>query len=96
MRLVETGESRTPRPREPINRMYYKLVRRFVLGLFRHRRRILERPSRLIFGRPYRHRFGRIPDLWRLTSPPPGIAGSRRSRFRRLERIHVRQLFFAT
>ena len=44
---METGESRTPRPEEPISRMYYKLVRRFVLGLFRHRRRILERPSRL-------------------------------------------------
>ncbi len=44
--MVETGESRTPRPEEPINRMYYKLVRRFVLGLFRHRRRILKRPSR--------------------------------------------------
>ena len=94
--MVETGESRTPRPEEPIIRIYYKLVRRFVLGLFRHRRRILERPSRLNFGRPYRRLVGRIPDLWRLTSPPPGLAGSRRSRFRRLERIHVRQLLFAT
>ena len=25
--------------------MYYKLVRRFALGLFRHRRRILESPQ---------------------------------------------------
>ncbi len=91
--LVETGESRTPRPEEPINRISYKLVRRFVLGLFRYRRRNLERPSRLIFGRHYRRQAGRIPDLWRLASPLPGIAGSRRSRFRRLERIHVRQLF---
>ena len=95
-RLVETGESRTPRPEEPIIRMYYKLVRRFVLGLFRYRRHDLERPSRFIFGRHYRRRAGRIPDLWRLASPLPGIAGSRRSRFRRLERIHVRQLLCAT
>ena len=64
--LVETGESRTPRPEEPIIRMCYKLVRRFVLGLFRYRRHNLERPSRFIFGRPYRHRIGRIPVLWRL------------------------------
>ena len=63
---METGESRTPRPEEPIIRMYYKLVRRFILGLFRHRRRNLERPSRFIFGHPYRRRLGRIPDLWRL------------------------------
>ena len=64
--VVETGESRTPRPEEPIIRMYYKLVRRFVLGLFRYRRHDLERPSRFIFGRHYRHQAGRIPDLWRL------------------------------
>ena len=44
--MVETGESRTPRPEEPIIRIYYKLVRRFILGLSRHRRRNLERPSR--------------------------------------------------
>ena len=91
--MVETGESRTPRPEEPIIRMCYKLVRRFFLGLSRHRRRILERPSRLLFSPSYRPRLGCIPDLWRLTSPLPGLAGSRRSRFRRLERIHVRQLF---
>ena len=96
-RLVETGESRTPRPEEPIIRMYYKLVRQFVLGLFRHRRRNLERPSRFIFGRFLTGVWlACIPDLWRLASPPPGLAGSRRSRFRRLERIHVRQLLFAT
>ena len=91
---METGESRTPRPEEPIIRMCYKLVRRFALGLSRHRRRNLERPSRFIFGRPYRRRVGRIPELWRLTSPHPGVAGSRRSGSRPLERIHVRQLLF--
>ena len=44
--LVETGESRTPRPEVPISRMCYKLVRRFVLGLFSYRRPELKRPSR--------------------------------------------------
>ena len=29
-KLVETGESRTPRPEETIDRMYYKLIRWFV------------------------------------------------------------------
>ena len=29
MFLVETGESRTPRPEETIDRMYYKLIRWF-------------------------------------------------------------------
>ena len=28
--LVETGESRTPRPEETIDRIYYKLIRLFV------------------------------------------------------------------
>ena len=51
------------------------------------------RDSRFFLGRRYRREAVRIPDLWRLTPLTPGIPEGRRSRFRRLERIHVRQLF---
>ncbi len=63
------------------------------LAPLRHHRRSLYGDSRFFLGRRYRRGAVRIPDLWRLTSPIPGIPESRRSRFRRLERIHVRQLF---
>ena len=69
----------------------------FFLAPWRHHRRSLCGDSRFFLGRRYRRGAVRIPDLWRLTSPIPGMPESRRSRFRRLGPVDdFCQLFFAT
>ncbi len=66
MFLVETGESRTPRPKDPLAEYTTSLSGAlfFVSESF-HRPNIPE-ASRWLFGGPYRRIGYRIPDLWRL------------------------------
>ncbi len=65
MFLVETGESRTPRPKGPLVGYTTSLFGvLFVASKNFHRPNFLE-VSRWFFDRLYRHRGDRIPDLWR-------------------------------
>ena len=73
------GESNSP-SRRANSRICYKLVRWFVTRPHEAPPTEPLESQPVSLWLPYRRGAGRIPDLWRLTSPLPGIAGSRRSR----------------
>ena len=80
MFLVETGESRTPRPKGPLVGYATGLSGALFLALGSLRRRNHPLASRFVF-RLRLSAFRRLhPGLLAPASPPPGIAGSRRSR----------------
>ena len=92
--LVETGESRTPRPEEPAQSIY-KLSRLFVLAPLLVRRPISAEPVDLVLSSPYRHQ-GRSTSTFRRPVPNPSRRGrgGRSCLIRQLGRILFRQLLF--
>ena len=78
--VVETGEGRTPRPEDPLIGYATGLSGALFLALGSLRRRNHPLASRFVF-RLRLSAFRRLhPGLLAPASPPPGIAGSRRSR----------------
>ena len=73
------GELNSP-SRRANSRICYKLVRWFVTRPHEAPPTEPLESQPVSLWLPYRRGAGRIPDLWRLTSPLPGIARSRRSR----------------
>ena len=66
MFLVETGESRTPRPKDPLAEYTTSLSGALTFDSESFHRPNIPEASRLFFGGRYRRRGHRIPDLWRL------------------------------
>ena len=64
--LVETGESRTPRPKDPLAEYTTSLSGGLFFASESFHRPNIPEVSRELFGGPYRRNGYRIPDLWRL------------------------------
>ncbi len=69
MFLVETGESRTPRPKDPLAEYTTSLSGALFFTSESFHRPNIPEISRKLFGSPYRRIGHRIPDLWRLHPP---------------------------
>ncbi len=66
LELVETGESRTPRPKDPLAEYTTSLSGALFFTSESFHRPNIPEISRQLFGSPYRSIGHRIPDLWRL------------------------------
>ena len=78
--MVETGESRTPRPETPLSGYATSLFGALVLLSPTPADGMQQQPADKIYGPGYRRLWGSIPELLDARFPASGPTGGRRSR----------------
>ena len=78
--MVETGESRTPRPETPLIGYATSVFGDLVSLLGTPADRMPQPPADKVYGPEYRCPWGSIPELLYVRFPVSGLTGDRRSR----------------